>query len=161
MAAPRPPSFRASASRGEPPCAPCSPASAWSRHGFRPWVDSPLADSTRAPKRSARRPPSVESDSAKGEPDHAHRLYPARRVYGGAHRLATGADEAPFVSGRRSRPWRVALDWLLTLAFAFGFLLIFQAEVAQSFRVPSASMEPTLQCAKPAPDCTATFSDHI
>ena len=65
------------------------------------------------------------------------------------------------MSGRRSRPWRVALDWLLTLAFAFGFLLIFQAEVAQSFRVPSASMEPTLQCAKPAPDCTATFSDHI
>lgn len=65
------------------------------------------------------------------------------------------------MSGHRPRAWRVALDWLLTLAFAFGFLLIFHAEVAQSFRVPSASMEPTLRCAKPAQDCSARFSDRI
>jgi signal peptidase I len=64
-------------------------------------------------------------------------------------------------SRRARRPWRVALDWLLTLALAFGFLLVFEAEVAKPFRIPSASMEPTLHCAKPAAECRASFSDRV
>jgi signal peptidase I len=65
------------------------------------------------------------------------------------------------VGAFRSHPWRVGLEWLLTLSLAFGFILAFQAEVAQSYRIPSASMEPTLHCAKPAAGCRASFSDRV
>ena len=65
------------------------------------------------------------------------------------------------MSALRSHPWRVGVEWLLTLAFAFAFMLAFQAEVAQSYLIPSASMEPTLHCAKPASGCLASFSDRV
>jgi signal peptidase I len=67
-------------------------------------------------------------------------------------------DRAP---SRLPRRWRIALEWVVTLACAVAFVLAFEAEIAQPYRVPSASMEPTLHCAKPAVDCQATFSDRI
>jgi signal peptidase I len=33
--------------------------------------------------------------------------------------------------------------------------------VLRPYRVPSSSMEPTLHCARPAPDCRARFSDRV
>jgi signal peptidase I len=62
---------------------------------------------------------------------------------------------------RLPRPWRTVADWTVTIAVAVAFLLVFRAEVAQSYRIPSASMEPTLHCARPAADCRARFSDRI
>ena len=62
---------------------------------------------------------------------------------------------------RLPRPWRIAADWLLTIAIAVAFVLAFEAEVAKPFRIPSASMEPTLHCARPASLCEATFSDRV
>jgi signal peptidase I len=59
---------------------------------------------------------------------------------------------------RIPRPWRRVLDWLLTIAVAVALVLIFEAEVAKPYRVPSASLEPTLHCAKPADGCRARFS---
>jgi signal peptidase I len=59
------------------------------------------------------------------------------------------------------RPWRIAVDWVLTLAVAVGVVLTVKVEVANPYRIPSASMEPTLRCAKPAPGCDATFSDRV
>jgi len=56
---------------------------------------------------------------------------------------------------------RKVIDWVLTLALAIGFVLVFEAEVAKPFRVPSSSMEPTLHCAKPGPWCEASFSDRV
>ncbi len=53
------------------------------------------------------------------------------------------------------------LDWLLTIAFAVGLVLVFQAEVAKPYRVPSASMEPTLHCARPNRGCVAHVSDRV
>src|SRR5438105_7462733 len=53
------------------------------------------------------------------------------------------------------------LDWVVTIAFAVGLVLVFQAEVAKPYRVPSASMEPTLHCARPARDCRARYSDRV
>jgi signal peptidase I len=64
-------------------------------------------------------------------------------------------------TSRLPRRWRIALEWVVTLACAVAFVLAFEAEIAQPYRVPSASMEPTLHCAKPAVDCQATFSDRI
>jgi signal peptidase I len=63
--------------------------------------------------------------------------------------------------GRLPRPWRRLLDWVLTIAVAIGLVLVFEAEVAKPYRVPSASMEPTLHCAKPAPGCRAHYSDRV
>lgn len=62
---------------------------------------------------------------------------------------------------RLPRPWRRVLDWVLTIVVAVALVLIFEAEVAKPYRVPSASMEPTLHCAKPAPGCRARFSDRV
>jgi signal peptidase I len=53
------------------------------------------------------------------------------------------------------------LDWTLTIAVAVALVLVFQAEVAKPYRVPSASMEPTLHCAKPASGCRAHYSDRV
>jgi signal peptidase I len=56
---------------------------------------------------------------------------------------------------------RKVVDWAVTIALAFGFVLVFEAEVAKPFRIPSASMERTLHCARPADHCLASFDDRI
>jgi signal peptidase I len=58
-------------------------------------------------------------------------------------------------------PVRVAVDWIVTLAVAFAIVLTLKVEVANPYRIPSSSMEPTLRCAKPAAGCDATFSDRV
>jgi signal peptidase I len=58
-------------------------------------------------------------------------------------------------------PLRVALEWLGTIAVVGAFVLAFEAEVAKPYRIPSASMEPTLHCARPARGCEARFSDRV
>jgi signal peptidase I len=63
--------------------------------------------------------------------------------------------------GRLPRPWRRVLDWVVTIAVAIALVLVFEAEIAKPYRVPSASMEPTLHCAKPARGCQARFSDRV
>jgi signal peptidase I len=64
-------------------------------------------------------------------------------------------------TGRLSQPWRTLLDWAVTITFALAFVLAFEAEVAKPYRIPSASMEPTLDCAKPGPECLGSFNDRI
>ncbi len=56
---------------------------------------------------------------------------------------------------------RVAVDWLVTLFVAVVFVLAFEAKVAKPYRIPSESMEPTLDCAKPGPGCLGTFDDRV
>ena len=40
-------------------------------------------------------------------------------------------------------------------------MLVFEAEVAKPYRIPSSSMEPTLHCARPSAWCEARFSDRV
>jgi signal peptidase I len=56
---------------------------------------------------------------------------------------------------------RQVIEWLLTIAVAVAFVLVFEAEVAKPFRIPSPSMEPTLHCARPERQCRARFSDRV
>jgi signal peptidase I len=56
---------------------------------------------------------------------------------------------------------KAVAEWIVTLGFAIVFVLAFEAEVAQPFRVPTSSMEPTLACAKPGAGCTGTFNDRV
>jgi signal peptidase I len=57
--------------------------------------------------------------------------------------------------------WRKVIDWVGTIALAVGFVLVFEAEVAKPYRIPSSSMEPTLHCAKPGSFCEAQISDRV
>ena len=57
--------------------------------------------------------------------------------------------------------YRVLIDWLATVAFALAVVLFVKVEVANPYRIPSSSMEPTLHCAKPAAGCEAGFSDRV
>ena len=59
------------------------------------------------------------------------------------------------------QPWRNIVDWFVTIAVAVAFVLVFQAEVAKPYRIPSPSMEPTLHCAKPVASCEGNFSDRV
>jgi signal peptidase I len=56
---------------------------------------------------------------------------------------------------------RTIVEWVATLAVAALFILVFEAEIAQPFRVPTSSMEPTLACAKPGTGCTGSFNDRV
>jgi signal peptidase I len=62
---------------------------------------------------------------------------------------------------RLPTPFRTVVDWLLTIAVACTGVLLFQAEVAKPYRIPTASMEPTLHCARPADGCLGRFSDRV
>jgi signal peptidase I len=58
-------------------------------------------------------------------------------------------------------PVRTAVDWAVTIGFAVAVVLTVKVEVANPYRIPSASMEPTLRCARPAAGCDASFSDRV
>jgi signal peptidase I len=53
------------------------------------------------------------------------------------------------------------IDWVVTVAAAIAIVLAVKAWVVNPYRIPSASMEPTLHCAEPAPGCQARFSDRV
>jgi signal peptidase I len=63
--------------------------------------------------------------------------------------------------GRIPQPWRTIVDWLLTIAVAVAVVLIFEAEIAKPYRIPSSSMEPTLHCARPGDWCLGSSSDRV
>ena len=56
---------------------------------------------------------------------------------------------------------RTVVEWVVTLAVAALVVLAFEVEVAQPFRVPTSSMEPTLLCARPGSGCTARLNDRV
>ena len=56
---------------------------------------------------------------------------------------------------------RTVVEWVVTLGLAALFVLVFEVEVAQPFRVPTSSMEPTLHCAHPGIGCTGSLNDRV
>jgi signal peptidase I len=62
---------------------------------------------------------------------------------------------------RLPRPLRTLVDWALTITLAIVAVLAFQAEVAKPYRIPTASMEPTLHCAKPVSGCLSRVADRV
>ena len=57
--------------------------------------------------------------------------------------------------------WRVTIDWLVTIVGAIVIVLAIKAWVVNPYRIPSSSMEPTLHCARPGPECEASYSDRV
>ena len=62
---------------------------------------------------------------------------------------------------RLPQPWRVIVDWVVTIAVAVVLVLVFEAKVAKPYRIPSSSMEPTLHCARPAAWCLGGSDDRV
>jgi signal peptidase I len=65
------------------------------------------------------------------------------------------------LTARLPHPWRVAIDWVVTIVGAIAIVLAVKAWVVNPYRIPSSSMEPTLHCARPGNDCLARFSDRV
>ena len=56
---------------------------------------------------------------------------------------------------------RSVLDWVFTIVFAVLIVLALKAWIVNPYRIPSASMEPTLHCARPGDGCEASSSDRV
>jgi signal peptidase I len=67
----------------------------------------------------------------------------------------------PHPLSRIPQPWRRIADWLVTIAAAIVFVLVFEAEVAMPYRIPSSSMEPALHCATPGYQCRGSADDRV
>jgi signal peptidase I len=59
------------------------------------------------------------------------------------------------------RPLRIAIDWAVTIVGAVLIVLTLKTWVMTPYRIPSASMERTLHCARPGMGCQAHFSDRV
>jgi signal peptidase I len=57
--------------------------------------------------------------------------------------------------------WRVTIDWLVTIVGAIVIVLAVKAWIVNPYRIPSASMEPTLHCAAPERGCEGSYSDRV
>jgi signal peptidase I len=57
--------------------------------------------------------------------------------------------------------FRVAIDWLVTIVGAILIVLAIKQWIVNPYRIPSASMEPTLHCARPGDGCEASRSDRV
>jgi len=57
--------------------------------------------------------------------------------------------------------WRPTIEWLATIVLAVGAVLVVKVEVANPYRIPSPSMEPTLHCARPGLGCMGAHSDRV
>jgi signal peptidase I len=99
------------------------------------------------------RPPSEYA--AYGQPAAYQTEYtppaPDRRSQGPLGRLFPGL----------SRGARVTLDWILTIAGAILIVLAVKHWVVNPYRIPSSSMEPYLNCAKPGQGCLGDSSDRV
>jgi signal peptidase I len=60
-----------------------------------------------------------------------------------------------------SHTTHVVVDWIATIVVAVLIVLGVKAWVVNPYRIPSPSMEPTLHCARPEPDCEGGSSDRI
>jgi signal peptidase I len=56
---------------------------------------------------------------------------------------------------------RVVVDWVATLIAATLIVLAVKAWIVNPYRIPSASMEPALHCARPEPNCESDRSDRV
>jgi signal peptidase I len=65
------------------------------------------------------------------------------------------------LTARLPRPWRIAVDWIVTIAGAILIVLAIKQWVVNPYRIPSSSMEPTLHCARPGQGCEARLSDRV
>ena len=125
-----------------------TPGSTWQRPGYgdtqRPWGESDepgYGDYGYTPREDL-----FADDAAQDRYAAPHSRDPLARLFPG---LPRGV--------------RVTLDWILTIAGAILIVLALKQWVVNPYRIPSSSMEPTLNCAKGAanPGCLGNSSDRV
>jgi signal peptidase I len=125
-----------------------TPGSTWQRPGYddapREWQRSDYGD---YPDYGYERRDDLFSDDARAE------RYAARHSRDPLARLFPGLPHGV----------RVTLDWILTIAGAILIVLALKEWVVNPYRIPSSSMEPTLNCAKgeASPGCLGDSSDRV
>jgi signal peptidase I len=125
-----------------------TPGSTWQRPGYgdtqRPWGQSD--DPGYGDHGYTQREDLFADDAADDRYASPHSRDPLARLFPG---LPRGV--------------RVTLDWILTIAGAILIVLALKQWVVNPYRIPSSSMEPTLNCAKgPAnPGCLGNSSDRV
>jgi signal peptidase I len=110
----------------------------------RPVDDRPVEDRPLDDYRSQYTPPSYPPLLKPSQQEHHHSRNPLDRMTAGL-----------------PRPWRIAIDWIVTIAGAIAIVLAIKAWVVNPYRIPSSSMEPTLHCARPGQGCEARLSDRV
>jgi signal peptidase I len=83
--------------------------------------------------------------------------FPAPEPPAPVHRSRNPIDR---LTHRLPRPWRIAIDWIVTIAGAVAIVFAIKQWVVNPYRIPSSSMEPTLHCAG-GPGCEARLSDRV
>ena len=53
------------------------------------------------------------------------------------------------------------IDWVMTILGAILIVFAVKTWIVNPYRIPSPSMEPTLHCARPEPECESSRSDRI
>jgi len=134
-----------------------------------------------SPGSSSPEEPRTEEEQGSGWPSRASSWEPGYRDHGSYDYEDTGTDvpteEAhdDRYDPRRTRDplarlfpglprtVRVTLDWILTIVGAILIVLALKEWVVNPYRIPSSSMEPTLNCARgPAePGCLGGSSDRV
>jgi signal peptidase I len=99
-------------------------------------------------------PPAADDPSAY---DAAALPVPAAAEAAPARRSRNPVDR---LTHRLPRPWRIVIDWIVTIAGAIAIVLAIKAWVVNPYRIPSSSMEPTLHCAG-SEGCEARLSDRV
>jgi signal peptidase I len=133
------------------------------RHSSGGWEDDEPEPSAEGPSDWPTSPGWQQPDYGAYD-DHGHRQseellpahndvdrYDARRTRDPLARLFPGLP----------RGVRVTLDWILTIAGAILIVLALKQWVVNPYRIPSSSMEPVLNCAKPALGCLGHSSDRV
>jgi len=136
-------------------------------HDTKPEEDDRFSGWPLDERRTTNRP----YDDVPTQPDHDYGYHedPPRKLLSDE-----AAREERFSSGRSRDPLarmfpglprnvRVTLDWILTIVGAILIVLALKQWVVNPYRIPSSSMEPTLNCAKgPAfPGCLGNSSDRV
>jgi signal peptidase I len=127
-------------SYGEPSSDPPEPESPWQRGDYGSYGESGRYGETQVP-----RDPFLDTARSDRYADHRSRD-PLARLFPSLPRNV-----------------RVTLDWILTIAGAIPIVLALKEWVVNPYRIPSSSMEPTLNCARgPAePGCLGDSSDRV
>jgi signal peptidase I len=122
------------------------PSSDWSESG---WQDTDPPDDPYHPGYRDYR----DSEETPGEPLSEEAWHPSRRSRDPLARLFPGLPHSV----------RVTLDWILTIVGAVVIVVLLKVFVVNPYRIPSSSMEPTLNCARgpTEPGCLGGSSDRV
>ncbi len=145
--------------------------------GWDSWESSDSEDEAQRPQWSQTPPPSDPDEGSYGWGDYPEwpAVGPAWADYPDYGQPP--AYDAESVAARRARRrshdplaklfpglshgTRVFLDWILTIGGAVLIVYALKLWIVNPYRIPSSSMEPYLNCAKPAQGCLGDSSDRV